>query len=353
MKYSLEKVIGASVGLAIVLWIGWLLADRMYFEPADELRASIATLGDESSRLNDEIDKWIPTRQRLRSFGQTLLSREFDQTEHRLRTTLQEIGQKVGLGDIRVSSTPPKAVRTPLAETRRLPRAYRPLTGANDFAIIRGTFAGAGTLEQATLALAYLEAQPWLHRLERVTLEPRGREREVFELDVGFAVVFAPDLCPADAAMPTIVDPAEAARLVVREVAQRNVFVAPVAAPTAEIVEAKPPPPPPVPESPPYDRWKVTGLLERRSSGETMDVEAWVLNLDSGEQRVLRPGDAVLGFTLEWISGECGLFTFEAARVVIHQGQTLADHVPAESVDCPGIDGVPLEAGARTGEGEG
>ena len=241
-----------------------------------------------------------------------------------------------------------------MAEAPLRGRGYRDLRKATDFAIVRGSFNGVGGLAETTLALAYLESQPWLHRIERVTIEPQGRDKSRFTLDVGFAVIFAPDLCPAEAGMPAIVEPDAGAVEISRAVAARNVFVPP-APPPVPVVEATPDPVPvpvPPPVVPPYDRWKVTGLLERRTAGETHDVEVWVLNLDSKEQRVLERGDEVLGFVVEWVSGECGLFTFEGERVVIHQGQTLADHVPADSVDCPGIDGVPSAAGARTGEGE-
>ena len=151
--------------------------------------------------------------------------------------------------------------------------------------------------------------------------------------------------------MPEIIEPDGDAVAIARAVAARNVFVLP----PPPVVVTQPTQlrtPPPVPAGPAYDRWKVTGLLERRVDERTVSVEAWVLNLDSNERRVLEPGDEVLGFALEWVSGECGVFVFQGNRVVIHQGQTLAEHVSVDSVDCPGIDGAQPSTGARTGEGE-
>jgi hypothetical protein len=353
MTRSPQRLVGMAAALVAVLWIGYGIVGRFYLKPVGKMDDEIARLEGISKRLNREMDNWIPVKKKLDAFGATLLSKEFDQTEHRLRTTLQEIGLKAGLGEVRVSSSPPKAVRTPLAEARLRGRMLRKLSDARDFAVIRGSFTGVGSLEQASMGLAYLQRQPWLHRIDRVTIEPRGRDRSAFELDVGFSVVFAPDLCPDDAAMPVIVEPSEDAVLVARAVAQRNVFVPPAPPPVPVAVPTPVDPTPiSVPAGPAYDRWRVTGLVERRRGDETVEVEAWVLNLDSGEQRVLEPGDEVLGLVLVWVSGECGLFEIDGQRVVIHQGQTLGDRASEDSVDCPGIDGVKPMTGARTGEGE-
>lgn len=353
MKVSLEKAIGLSVVTAIVLWIGYVSINKYYLKPVGALTDSIASLKKDNQSLNKALDSWIPAKRRMQNFGSTLLAREFDQTEHRLRTTLQEIGKRTALSDVKVSSAAPKPERTPLAEAPLRGRGYRDLRKVNDFAIVRGSFSGVGGLAETGRALAYLESQPWLHRIERVSIEPQGRDKSRFTLEVGFAVMYAPDLCPPDLGMPAIVEPSEEQMAIVRAVAERNVFVAPAPPSVVDVTpDPVPVPPPPPPTVPPYDRWKVTGLLERRTAGQTREVEVWVLNLDTNEQRVLQRGDEVLGFIVEWVSGECGLFTFEGKRVVIHQGQTLADHVPAESVDCPGIDGVPSMAGARTGEGD-
>ncbi len=353
MRYSPRKLVGGAAALVAIVWIGYGLVGRFYLTPVGKMEDEIARLDGISKALNQQMDNWIPVKRRLEDFGQTLLSREFDQTEHRLRTTLQEIGLKAGLGEVRVSSSPPKAVRTPLAEARLRGRMLRQLADARDFSVIRGSFTGVGSLEQGAVALAYLQAQPWLHRIDRVTIEPRGRDRSAFELDVGFSVIFAPDLCPKDAAMPVIVEPDEKAVSIARAIGQRNVFVPP-APPPVPVAAPKPvdPAPIPVPAGPAYDRWRVTGLIERRQGDETVAVEAWVLNLDTGEARVLEPGDEVLGLVLVWVSQECGLFEIDGQRVVIHQGQTLADRATADSVDCPGIDGVKPMTGARTGEGE-
>lgn len=354
MNTSPTRIVVALVSLALVSLLGYGAVKRFYLVPVAEAEDEISRLQVTADRIRGELNNWIPAKVELRDFGKTLLSPEFDQTEHRLRTSLQEIGRLNGLGQVRVSSASPKPVRTPLAESRLRGRMLRSLADARDFAVVRGSFIGAGSLDEVTMTLAYLQCQPWLHRIERVTIEPRGREREAFELDVGFAVAFAPDLCPKDAPMPAIIPPEEGALEMAHTIAKRNVFIppAPPPAPPPVAVPTPPAPPPSPPALPPYDRWKVTGLIERRVDSQTQTVEAWLLNLDSGERRELVPGGEILGLVLVWVSGECALFEFEGNRVVIHQGQTLADRVPADSVDCPGIDGVPSLTGARTGEGD-
>lgn len=355
MSRSPVKLVFSLAVVGVVVGIGYWTADVAYFKPVGRLESDIEQMDATYKRANDTMDDWMQIKRELQAFGQTQIGREFDQVEHRLRTSLQEIGERAGLRGIQVSNGAPKAERTPLAAARLRGRLGRQLSESRDFAIVKGTFTGAGSLEQVTTAVAYLQAQPWLHQIERVSIEPRGREKKSFGLDVNFAVLFAPDLCPADATMPPIEQPSDELLAEARRIAQRNVFVAPPAeVPTPPVVETPVNPVAPPASPPPYDRWKVTGLLERRVSGETVNVEAWVTNLDSHEQRVLTPGQDVLGYVFEWVDGERGYFVFEGRRYVIRQGQTLADRVPADQVDSPASGGQTAPTpGATAGEGEG
>lgn len=355
MKLSPFKLATGLIAALGVVGVGYAVINSAYLKPAARLRDQIAGMDATYERASRVMEDWPKYRGQLRDFGRTLIGSEFDQVEHRLRTSLQAIGEQSGLRGVQVSNGRPKAERTPLATARLRGSLGRKLAESTDFGIIKGAFKGVGTLEQVVQAMAVLQVQPWLHRIDRVSIAPRGRERVNFELDVAFSVMFAPDLCPAEAGMPAIVEPGEDVLTKVRAIAARNVFVAPppdkpdeppVVEPERE--EVAPPPPPP-----PYDRWKVTGLVERRVEGTTVSVEAWVLNLDSGERRILTPGDEILGHVLEWVDGERGYFVFEGRRVVIAQGQTLADRVPADPVNSPESDGSNQPAsGATAGEGE-
>ena len=306
--------------------VGNLLAQRMYFKPAAVLRKNIEEMERTQSRVEDVMEAWFSVKGELKAFGSTQLGREFDEVEHRLRTGLQEIGARHQLKGVQVSNARPRPERTPLAGARLRTRLGRSLSEARDFAVIKGTFGGNGSLEQVMLALASVQSQPWVHRIDRVSIEPRGRERTEFQLDVAFSVVFAPDLAPAEASSPEIVGASAEVIADARRVALRNVFVPPApppAPPPLPPVVQPPVAPPPAP--PPYDRWKVTGVIERRQDGSTASVEVWLLQMDTGEQRILTPGDEVLGHVLEWGEGERAVFVFEGQRYEIAQGRTLAE----------------------------
>ncbi|GAB4386584.1 MAG: hypothetical protein Kow0022_16040 [Phycisphaerales bacterium] len=353
MKWSPVRVIVSLAVIGGVLGAVYRVVDVAYLSPVRKLRSELAEMEATFERATRTMEDLPKIRSELQAFGLTQIGRQFDEVEHRLRTTLQEIGERAGLRGIQVSNGPPQGVRTPLSAARLRGSLGRQLMESRDFAAIKGTFTGSGSLEQVTEALAYLQVQPWLHRIERVSIEPRGRDKKTFGLEVAFSVAFAPDLCPADAAMPAIALPGDELLQQARIVAQRNVFVAPrEPQPAIAAVEPVVPPPPP-PPPPPYDRWKVTGLLERRVDGTTVSVEAWVTNLDTNERRVLRPGDELLGYVLEWVDRERGYFVFEGRRVMITQGQTLADRVPADAVNSPASGGTSVPTpGAMAGEGE-
>ncbi|KAA0216272.1 MAG: hypothetical protein DYG94_05435 [Leptolyngbya sp. PLA3] len=356
MKRTPLGLVVRLVVLGVVLGAGYWIADVAYFKPVGELRRQLGEMDATFKRATDTMEDWPSIKRELQGFGLTQIGREFDQVEHRLRTSLQDIGERAGLRAVQVSNGPPRAQRTPLDAARLRGKLGRELMEAHDFAVVKGTFSGSGSLEQVVRAVAFLQVQPWLHRIERVSIEPRGRERQTFGLDVAFSVAVAPDLCPADAAMPPIVAPGEELVKKAARIAERNVFVAPpVQTPKPLVVETPVDPIVPPPAVPPaYDRWKVTGLVERRVDGQTLSVEAWVTQTATGERRILRPGEEVLGHVFEWAEGERGYFVFEGRRFVIRQGQTLADRVPADQVDSPASGGgsAPMP-GAMAGEGEG
>lgn len=325
------RMLVVLAGVLLVVMIAWASVSGMYLKPKAAIEGRLAEMQNLQSRVEDVMDEWFAVKDGLKSFSGTQLAGQFDEAEHRLRTNLQQIASQHGLVGVQVSNAPVRPERTPLAGARLRSRLGRSLAEARDFGVIRGAMSGAGTLEQVATALATVQAQPWLHRIDRVTIEPRGRERMEFTLEVGFSVVFAPDLVPAGHQGPAIVAASEEDVAQARAFAARNVFVVPSAPPP-------PPPPPPVvvpevappPAPPPYDRWRVTGVLERRVDGRTIGVEVWMLQVDSGEQRVLVPGQDVLGHVLEWGEGEKAVFVFEGVRYEVMQGRTLADRVASK-----------------------
>ena len=78
-------------------------------------------------------------------------------------------------------------------------RLRQRLRKQTDFYVVRGRVQGTGTLESALLALATLEAQDWVHRVEGLSIRPVGAERALVELKADFAIAMAPDLAPRDA----------------------------------------------------------------------------------------------------------------------------------------------------------
>lgn len=327
-------VIMAGAGGLVVLVAGWYASDAVYFSERAAIAREAEDLKSRTEAFNAAASGSREVRIALRELASTMLGAEQVVVEHRLRGLLSGLAEGHGLRDVVVSHGRPRVGENPAQERgSNVNRGLRRLlSDQSDFAAIHARVQGLGTLEQALETLAAIRAQPWIHRVEGFTISPKGRERTVYELKADVATIYAPDLVSAEAEPPGLVGPDPASAQIVSSLAQRDPFR--LADP---IVEA-PPPPPSLPTMarpdppPPYDRWRVTGVLETIEASGATAVQVLLARTDTGELRTMHEGDTLLGARLESASGESAWFEMDGRTVVVRTGQTLEQGEPVESV---------------------
>lgn len=332
-----KLLIGAGIAAAVVVGIGWFAADRLFLAEYRDVRAQIADYAQRTESFENGAKGSRDIKIGLRDAAETMLGGEQNVVEHRLRGLLSELAERNGLSEISVSHGRPRVEANPANDrASRVNRTLRRRLGdQTDFAVIRGRVQGMGTLDQVVRTLADLRAQGWIHRVEGFTIEPKGKERSAFELKADFATIFAPDLVEAEAEAPVLVAADDNDVRALGVIASRAPF---------RFAEPKPemPPAPPVrvvtkpakKPLPPYDKWRVTGVMESLGAGasEQGGVEVFLARTDTGETRTLTVGQGVLGATLTRASGEHAWFEKDGRAVVVQAGETLDRARPAETV---------------------
>jgi len=306
-------VVVAAAGAA-----AWVARD-VYFKPAAEKRATLASGETRLKAVEDELEGRHRLRARMDKLGTVMIAGPSDEFEHRLRSGLAAIARETGLTGVSLGNGRPSPVRSPVLGARGSSDLGKALRARPDFTVVRGWMTGQGTLEQATRALAVVQAQPWIHRVESFAIKPIGGERAKFELRIDFATVLMDDAVRKVVEPWTLAPASEQSLASAGEVVAAEVFGA---EPKPAPVVAAAPDPGPVPK--PYGQWKVTGLVEGR------DVEALLVNDKTGEQKVLERGQRVLDAVFEDGAGERTVFTIDGLRHEVTVGQTLADRRPTE-----------------------
>ncbi len=310
-------------GLALAAGV-YLLALVFILSPAAELRERIARAREISQGLSAQIDRFADAGDRLGAVGATMLARDRDVFEHRLRAGLSAIATGAGLDEVVVTSTPPRAAANPGASVRMsggFGALRARLRRQTDFYIVRGRVQGTGTLEEALRTLAMLEGQEWIHRIEGLSLRPVGGDRERVELKVDFGIAMAADLAPRDAGAhaPVASEGRPEALALAGRVAKRGLFRVPPRAPEAAQVQAPQPVEPPKAPPPPYQDWRLAGVM-----GGTR-AEAVLVHRASGKSRVLGAGEGLLGAVFEGGEGERAVFRIGDKRYEVFLGKSLAD----------------------------
>lgn len=331
------RTIAAIIGFAVVALVVWMATNSFYLSEHREIAAERARLAQAADAYTASTRGSRETRVALRALATTMLGRDRAVVEHRLRGLLSEIAERESLATIVVSHGRPRVSKNPAGERGSgVARGFRRLLGEReDFAVVDARLQGQGSLEQCLRALAATRAQPWVHRVEGFSITPKGKDRSVYEVKVDLATIFAPDLVAEDAPAPPLLATREADAALVAALAARDPFTL-----VEPVVAVTPPPPPPVaspepaPEpAPPYDKWRVVGVLQIAGGPDGGDaVEVMLTRTDSAETRTLKPGDAVLGATLESASGETAVFTLNGERLAVQTGETLDQARPAEDV---------------------
>lgn len=266
-------------------------------------------------------------RERLAAQASGTLGASAEVVEHRFRTGLSAIATAAGLGDVVVTQNRPVPEGNPAAR-ERVRDFTRDQLRVPDFYTVAGELRAKGTLEQVTRAIALAQAQPWVARVASFSIRPESEDRQQFELRLLVQTVVLPDVAKdGDTTPPMIVEPGEEAQRLVVAVAARNAFAPPkpepVRPPRQEQRQADRPPPPPPP--PPYDVWRLNAVVS--AGGQ---VEAWLVNIKSGEWRSLRPGEGVLDAVLVEAGGEKAVFRIGEQAFQVLLNETLAQRQPVQ-----------------------
>lgn len=337
---SRVKLIVVILGALVVVGGGWYAADRVYLSPMADKREELASLVGDVDALTEALVRGERVRERWSEITSRMLASSDQEVEHLVRTLVSRAAVEAGLKEVVLSHGEPRLEANPATDRRsRLSKRLRDaIEEGPGFRVLRGTVRGSGSIEEVVRALALLEAQPWMHRIESVRVEPSGRDRNLLGLTVAFATMFAPGArVESPAADELLVEPSGERLASLMTMVGSNPFVAPPPPPPqppepepARVVEkpaAAPAPPPP-----PYDRWRVAGVVETSggaANGAGPRVEVLMVRSDTGESRVLTPGQAVVGFTLESVEGESAVFAGLGSRWTVGVGQTLAARAPA------------------------
>lgn len=321
-----------GAGAAAAIFGAYLL---VYAGPRDELLGKIKAARDEEQRLVGLLKQRAVVNKKLTEFGATTLGAKLDVVDKRLRDGLNQIAAQSGLGGVVVQTGQPMAQASPLRNAKGVQSTLKRAIGQQkqpDFSVIEGTLKGTGTLDQVLRALASVQAQAWVHRVDDFSIKPRvSKDREQFEFQVSVSTMIAPDLTKADKE-PTVVPPPQTMEAMWSAVAGKNMFreppppAPPPAAPPAVVAQTPAPTPPPVPPpAPPYNDWKLVGVV-RTERG----VEAWVLNTKTNERAVLPPGGKVLDLMFVDGTGERAVFDIGGQKFAFVNGQVLGVRTPAE-----------------------
>lgn len=324
MKVSARvlKVAGVALG---VLGVGALGYFRVYQTPRAELVTKLTASREKAAGLEKQLEEKASVSRRLKEFGSQTLGKKEDQVVDRFRNGLSKIAEECGLVAVKTNTGAPKAVPNPLLRNNKVQGTAlkRALKKTPDFQVIAGTVEGVGSLEQVLKAIAVVQAQPWVHRMEGFSIATSGKERDRFTVRLEVATILASDLAPVKDVDLTQSPPLMGAEAIWRAIAARNPFKEPPQAvpPPVVVAAATPTPqgptPPAPPPPPPYADWRLTSIVSTARG-----TEAWLVNVKTNEREVLTVGGKLIDAVFKEGTGERAVFEISGQKFELFNGQT-------------------------------
>lgn len=311
------------VVIGVVVAAGGFGYWSFYEEPRQALLADLEAENRLNEGLEQSLNELVRVRRELREMGSDTLGSSLDEVDARFRAALQRLAAKSGLSSVQISTTP-RDVVNPIGASRRRPPGLPNMSGQVDFRVVRGDLQGSGTLAQVMQAMALLEAQPWVHRVESFSIRPEGRDQERFTLNISAStLLLSPGLAPRDAGEPRIAELEAGASSRWASMIQKNPFREPPPPQQQRTAEAPRPRPTPPPAPPPYNEWRLAGVVESR-----IGTEAFLVNTRNEERMAIGTGSSVGGAKLVAAEGERAIFEIDGEEYEVFNGQTLEQRRP-------------------------
>jgi len=331
---SISRQSAVRLAAAVAVVVGsWYAYRSVYASKRDALLASMESTRSSIATLERQLKGQFEVADRAKAITATTLGARLDEVSARFRDGLSRLAETAGLVGVIVDHGDPQDIKSPLLVAKSVPSALKSsLRATSDFSVLRGTVRGSGTVEQALAALAAIEAQPWIHRVEGFTITPAaaGKGPSRCEIRIEAATLLAPRLRQGKTVDLTLAPASERAMAMVQEIAGRKVFAKTLAKreTTPPVVTIATPggpdtPPPPAQAFAPYEEWRLTGIFSGRGG-----PEAFFLNVRSGERRTVQRGGTVLDAVLIDAAGERAIFEIAGQRFEIVNGQALSARKP-------------------------
>lgn len=318
---NLRAWIMPMIALLGFAWIVNEMAQRLYFEPRDERLGRIASLQADISTYEEALDREPQVQVRFASYTERTLGDDAETVTHELRSRLNTIGHGFGLTNLSVNTQSPRDMKSPAeSEFRRI----RALRDQPDFTTITADIRGQGKLEPVINAINAVASEPYIKRINRVSIRPR-QNGAIVEFDVSLTTLFV----SGAGDVPALSAPATTRTGAHATLWQKNVFAPPAPPPPPEPkpqpqpqVEQKPPPKP-KPKPVPWHEWKVTAIV-----GIGQNPELW-LRHDRGEALHLKAGEQVLDAVFVGTDDDDrAIIQIGEDEFVLEIGQKLSDRKP-------------------------
>ncbi len=300
--------------LALLGWLGYLVAQSLYFEEKVDLVSKISSY---RSFLKDAKAESRRRRELDADFQEIVnrtLGADLETVDHQLRTRLNRIGEELGISGLTVGTGQARKLQSP-ARNEFSRRRQPDLRNEIDFVELEGWISGEATFESALRLVHRIDAEPWLKHVDQVRLQPKDNG-DRFGVTVRLTTLFLPKQVPSEPMLAaydaSAFDPYLA-------LTRSNLFRVPPQGQTS----GSPTPSAVVATS--QDQWTLTGV----ASGPD-GFEVWLLNPQTGESRRLTVGETLRDLVLVGAVGETAEFRRDQQRFTVSVGQRLSQRSPIQ-----------------------
>lgn len=307
-----------AASLLVGLLVVFLMYRSVHAKPMAEMRQRLSSWQAGKAQMESSLSDATRVHRQLGEIASQTLGHDPQIAEHRLRTLLTELCSDAGLSEYVISCKEPKGVGNPAAGEN--PREFsRAMRSTADFISQETVITASGSYDSCMRAVALFEAQPWLVRIDGVTLQPSSKDRKRFDLTATVMTIVLPDLATEDTGANASVHEPRAESLLA--LSERNPFIA-VPEPEPVVAQAPPEtdPAPPRPKPKPFGEWVVTGVMQTTDGGEVI-----LSNSKTGASRSMKPGAEILGLRVSTVGVGFVMVMEGESGYRVALGQSLAE----------------------------